>query len=119
MTNEMGDPIIEWAACPDLFSEDCRYEENPAHPWPKNMSGTPAHVGPRATYPTGSRDGPSTSKAYVSLDPLREPGGPQVIGSFKLRTAWEGLKRNGFVLLASIVAVLVLEGEFKSQCEIE
>ena len=119
MTNEMGDPIIDWAACPDLFSEDCRYEENPAHPWPKNMSGTPAPVGPRATYPTGSRDGPSTSKAYVSLDPLREPGGPQVIGSFKLRTAWEGLKRNGFVLLASIVAVLVLEGEFKSQCEIE
>lgn len=70
-------------------------------------------------HPTGSGNAPAKSKDYVALDPLREPEGPQVIGSFKLRVAWEGLKTNGFLLLAAIVAVLVFESEFKSQCEIE
>ena len=109
------DPLLAWAMCPDLFSEDCQYEETSAHPWPKNVPG----AAPSATHPTGSRATPARTKEYVTLDPLREPDGPQVIGTFRLRVAWEGLKLNGFLLLASIVAVLVLEEEFKSQCEIE
>ncbi len=70
----LEDTVVSWASGPDLFSEDCPYEElksrEVAPDEEPDLLATPG----RSTFPS------APSKAYVSLDPLWEPGGPRIVG---------------------------------------
>ena len=123
-----SDPIIEWADNPDLFSDQCRYEDFGRSQSRGSLDMFPGEADlardAHTKHPTGSPIYDTPSKGYVKLDPLREASpsgeeGPKLVASFDLRVAYEGLKRNGFALLMAIVGVLVFEHEFMQRCEVK
>ena len=106
--------IMDWARCPDHFSDWCVYDRKR---WRAKSTTPPAAtiVTPRHATPQSPEKG---TKAYVTLDPLREPGGPKLVGSFSLGEACAGLRRNGYTFILLILSVLTDEEEFGRRVEI-